>query len=206
ATVTAASAATPIQITATGHPFSDGDEIFISNVGENANGRWFFSKNDANTGFLNGSSSSTAYSGVSGTATRSDEDFLRLRGPVDVLSQSGPHQLLGEYQWKSGRILTPGSTEIRQVWIEYLANGTPPSSGEIGISAAESFLVSYTAALSAPTGGQHTRYRELMVEALGRPDVPGYGGLLLEYVRDPVKQMHARSYAPRLRGRRRYAT
>ncbi len=68
--ITAATNASPIVATVTGHGYSTGDELVIEGVGGNtaANGRWIVTVIDADTFSLNGSVGNGAYT-TGGTAT-----------------------------------------------------------------------------------------------------------------------------------------
>ncbi len=62
-TITGATNASPIVITATGHGYSTGDNVKVSGVAGNtaANGRWTITVIDANSFSLNGSAGNAAY-------------------------------------------------------------------------------------------------------------------------------------------------
>src|SRR5581483_414770 len=62
-TITGATNASPISITATSHGYSTGDIVNVAGVGgnTNANGTWQITVVDANTFTLNGSSGNSAY-------------------------------------------------------------------------------------------------------------------------------------------------
>jgi len=62
-TITGATNATPIVVTATAHPFATGDTVTVSGVGGNtaANGTWIITNIDANSFRLDGSTGNGTY-------------------------------------------------------------------------------------------------------------------------------------------------
>ncbi|HOQ48061.1 MAG TPA: hypothetical protein PK157_22325 [Bryobacteraceae bacterium] len=161
--VQSTTAATPVVVTAIGHPFNDGDEVFLSKVGTEVNGRWFVDKLDADTFSLNGSTASVAYTPPDGKAVQSREQFLLLEAPV-YLSQRPPMERLREYVW-DGVFRFVGATTPRQLKISYYSNGEAPASGVIGIEGIRNFLIARTAQKAAGPGDQRSRAGDLSAEA-----------------------------------------
>lgn len=201
AVVTEASAATPIVITAAGHPFADLAEVITSQVGENANGIWFINYIGANNFSLRGSSSSVAYTGVIGSATSSTEKFTELRS-VEDLSQVDLRDHLYEYNYEGGVFRFTGATDERQLKIEYKSNGTPPSSGSIGINNAGNFLKARTAALAALANGATSVASDLNELCFGVP-AKQISGYLDDVIRPAVLSMQRNVWRPRSFRRRR---
>jgi len=144
ATVTGASADSPIVITAAGHPFSTNDEVIISGVGAGADGRWFVTRLNANSFSLNGSTGIIAYSGVTGSAATSSEKFIEMAGVARLAERDAMERLL-EYAWEEDVFQFKGATAERQLKIEYTASGDLPQTGSLGIDACGSFLIADTA-------------------------------------------------------------
>jgi len=194
--VTAASAASPVVLTSAGHPFSTDDLLFIANVGPESNGRWFGIKVDANSFSLNGSSSSTARSGLSGTATKSSEGWTDVVDEAELgwlPSDRSADEYLRTYIFRDGAIQFVGSTEIRQLEVGYVANGSAPLTGDIGIEHADNFLTAYTAGRAAQSFDRPSQGEELLVEA------EDYLEILLD---DLAKGMQRKVYRPKSRLRR----
>jgi hypothetical protein len=84
-TLTAATNATPIAITITGHGYSTGDTVVVTGVGGNtaANGTWEITVTDANTFTLDGSA---------GNANRTSGGTVRLRNNTRVMLASAVTQ------------------------------------------------------------------------------------------------------------------
>lgn len=197
AAVTAASATTPIVLTSTGHPFADYDLLIVSQVGPESNGRWFIQLDGgdpANKFNLRGSSSATSRSPSNGKASKSSEQFTLMEA-VDSLSQRDPSERLLEYVWEEEAIHLIGSTQERQLKIEYLASGSPPLTGTVGLDGCSNFLTAYTAALAGAAYDRVTRARELMGDAVGAGD----GGYLDEFLRGYVKSMQRQPWRPKSR-------
>jgi hypothetical protein len=203
ATVTGASAATPIVLTAAGHPFNTNDEVAVANVGANANGLWFVTYIGSSTFSLNGSTSSASYSPSAGSASSSTEEFREV-DPTHFLPDVDPTEYLRVYRWRDKALRFHGSTQIRQLKIEYAANGVPPTSGEIGIDGSEDFLITYTAALAAAAEDMTGYSGELMTLAVGdvrRQAIPG--GYLHDFLVGPGKALQRIPWKAKLRLRHR---
>ncbi len=201
AAVTAASAASPIVITAAGHPFADLAEVIISQVGPEANGRWFINKINGDSFSLRGSSSAVVYSGITGSATSSTEKFT-IMSPVDNLSQTDPRDRLYEYEYEGGVFRFVGATAERQLMIEYKSNGTPPSSGNIGINNSGNFLKARTAALAALTNNATSLASDLNDLCFGVP-AKQISGFLDDVIRPAVLSMQGQVWRSQSFRRRR---
>jgi len=176
AAVTAASASTPIVLTASSHGLPDYAQVVVSEVSPEANGRWFINLDEgdpANKFSLRGSASATAYSGLNGDVSASSERFVRLSplGSARDFARMEPGEALLQYDFRDETLFFRGSTQMRQLKIEYLSNGNPPLTGSVGIDGAGNFLKARTAQYFAPSEGMHTRARELMVDAQNALDL-----------------------------------
>jgi hypothetical protein len=103
-TLTAATNATPIAITITGHGYSTGDTVVVTGVGGNtaANGTWEITVTDANTFTLDGSAGNgNRTSG--GTARLRNNTRVMLASPVTQnIASTGP----GRADWTTGASVT----------------------------------------------------------------------------------------------------
>lgn len=147
--ITAATTATPIQITtAAPHNVSAGTEILISGVlGQvGANGRWFPTIVDPSNLTLNGSVSVAAYTS-GGTLTTSSAGYTPV-WEVNELPTGTTPPALYKYVWQNDIFLFVGATLARELKITYFASGTAPVSGSCGVDDSLEFLAFRTAALA----------------------------------------------------------
>lgn len=194
AVVTGASAAAPIVVTAADHPFSDLEEVIVSKVGPEANGRWFINYINSSSFSLRGSTSATTYSAITASATASTEKFVELRA-VDNLSQLSLGESLGEYEWEDGALRFPGATEDRQLKIEYRPSGVVPAAGKVGIPNSFNFLSARTAALAAAPHGNPLMVSHLNELCFGIPS-RGISGFLDDVIRPAVLSMQRHVWRP----------
>lgn len=195
--ITGASNATPVVITAVGHPFATNSEVTISGVvgPVGVNDKWLVTVLNANTFSLNGSVAGGVY--VSGgVASESSEDFVRMFS-ADPLPQAGPDQTLRYWKWLNDTLYFVGSTAARQLLIRHSVSGEPPQSGAVGIDNSRSFLAARTASLIAPAYSMPQRAAELKFDALGPSGQPdGTGGYLRALVNPMLKEQAKRPRRP----------
>jgi hypothetical protein len=198
-TISSTSAATPVLVTTSGsHGLYDNQEVIVSQAGAGANGRWFIDVQSSNTFNLTGSSASAAYN--SGQVSTSNERFTPVT-PVQNISQTDPRDHLYEYEWEEGQFFFRGATQVRQLKIEYKANGTPPASGALGLNNAGNFLKARTAALAAMEGGgDKTASLNELCFGIPSKGIPGY---LDDFLRPAVHSMQRMVWRPRKFRRRR---
>lgn len=190
--------ATPIVVTTTAaHGISANTEVTIYGVSSPTvvNDNWWVGVPAANQLALNGSVASGAY-GSGGYVAWSTERWV-LCSPVDSITQIQPGSRLQYWQWERGRINFRPATEARQLKIVYLASGSAPASGSIGIDNARSFLAVATAYRAAQMRDMVQRAQELKLEAYGPEMVPNVsGGALRTLVNPMVKEMQKRPSRP----------
>lgn len=146
---------------------------------------WFVTITGANTFTLNGSYSTGFTQATTGTVQSSQEQFIPM-ATIDYRPPGGPgnaavNQVLGNWRWEDNALYFSGSTEPRQLWIEYLADSTPPAVGEIGLCQGreQQFLAYATAARFAMGARQMPVGPGLMLAAYGPTgEADGKGGLL----------------------------
>ncbi len=186
ASVQSASAGAPAIVTAAGHPFGDGSEVFLCQVGAQVNGRWFISVLDPNTFSLNGSAATATYAPPNGLAIQSDDLFTLLTAP-NYLGGRDPAEKLVDYVFADGLFHFIGATTERQLKISYFSNGAPPATGAIGIEDLRNFLIARTAQKAAGPGDQRQRAKDLSAEA-------NYH--LGEFVRTYVRDLQRMTFQP----------
>lgn len=206
-TISAASDASPIVLTvADASPFSDNDDATVHGVvgpTGRINGKWFIDVT-GNAVTLNGSLAAGTWSS-GGTLTKSSDDFTEMNNP-HRLSQQDPAQFLREWVWRDDVFWFRGSTEERQLKIEYESSGDPPVTGAIGIDDSLDFLAHRTAALAALSRGMEGRSKDLMFLAVGKTGQPdGSGGFLHDLMQPMVMEKQKRHRRPgAFRARRRH--
>jgi hypothetical protein len=193
-TVTAASAESPVVITAADHPFANLEEVILSQVGPEVNGRWFVNYIGASSFSLRGSASAVAYSNITGKATSSTDRFIEMV-PTDNLSQADPGGMLREYEWENGVFRFIGATEDRQLQLEYKANGAAPTSGKIGLPGCKNFLAARTASLAVVPHGNLILAAHLNELCFGVPS-KGVSGFLDDVIRPAVLSMQSKVWRP----------
>jgi hypothetical protein len=134
---------TPLSVVTSGAPSPVDGRVEISGATGPSplpgwvNRDWFITPTGTNTFTLNGSIT-TGLGGVianTGTVNWSSDGFVKMN-QLDVQPPAAPPALqnLGAWRWADRFIYFPnGSNQPRQLWIEYLADATPPASGIIGL-------------------------------------------------------------------------
>lgn len=188
---------TPISITVAGLPQPTNGRVELNNIPNVPpwlNRDWFITITGANTFTLNGSVA-TGVGGqlaTTGSVMWSPETFESM-GIVDITPPNiAPgSQVLGSWRWVEGTIYFPNvSNEPRQLWIEYLADTTPPVSGTIGLLNGRElkFLSHATAAHFAPKR-QLPMGPQLAAWAYGPSgEADGSGGFLRQLIVPVLKQ------------------
>jgi hypothetical protein len=146
---------------------------------------WFVTVTGVNTFTLNGSYSTGFATTATGKVMSSQEQFIPMR-TIDTRPPGGPgnaavNQTLGNWRWEENALYFSGSTEPRQLWIEYLADATPPVVGDINLCQGreKQFLAYATAARFAMGARQMPVGPGLMLAAYGPTgEADGKGGLL----------------------------
>jgi hypothetical protein len=197
-TISAATNTSPIVLTvADGSSFSDNDEATVHGVvgpTGRINGKWFISVN-GNSITLNGSVKAGTWAS-GGTLTKSSDDFTEMTN-LERLSQQDPIQYLREWVWREDVFWFRGSTEERQLKIEYESSGAAPVAGDVGIDDARDFLAHRTAALAAATRGFDGRAKDLMFLAVGKSgQCDGSGGLLFDLMKPMLMEKQKRPKRP----------
>lgn len=198
----------PITVrTSTAHGRSTNDRVELNGVNGvpgYVNRDWFITVTDSTHFRLNGSIAGGS-NGTGGTVMYSLGRFIEVLPADAIPSYQPPGQTLGGYKWQSGALWFPGSSEARQLWIEYLANENPPISGVIGFANGRelNFMKHATAAHFCPKR-QIPQGPQLKMDAYGSSGEPdGGGGLLRTLVNPMYLQRQGRSQEPqRYRARR----
>lgn len=185
---------TPITITLAASVSSAQIELNgIQGVPDWVNRDWYITPAGGNNYTLNGSVACGS-AGTGGTAMFSADSFIKMFNQ-DVMPMAGPPvvgSVLGFWRWTNGKIYVPGANEPRQVWIEYLADDTPPASGPIGLCQGRelNFLAYGTAARFAPKRQivMGPQIGQWAYGPSGEPD--GSGGMLRELL-VPIMQQQA---------------
>lgn len=125
-TISGATNASPISITATGHGYSSGDIVHISGVAGNtaANGLWQITVVDANTFTLNGSTGNASYTS-GGLASKFNVLVLQATFGTSVAN----------YAWNEWGIFNAGSSG-KMVNRKVASLGTKTSSGSMALKVA----------------------------------------------------------------------
>lgn len=188
-TVTGVSDATPMEVTtSTTHGLSSGVEVELSGISGplGVNDQWFITGTAANKFTLNGSYAGGAY--VSGgTVIYSSEKFVEMN-PMRELPQLDPASTLRWWKWENGRLYFIGSTSPRELKIEYASDGTPPSSGTVGIDGSQNFLMFRTASFIAADYDMPASADRWKREALGPSGEPDATGGALRGLVNPLIQ------------------
>lgn len=204
---------TPIQITtAAPHGIASGSMVNVFGTPApdvvGANGAWFATAVDSLNITLNGSvagGGTTLGATPIGTVTFSSDRWHQMR-PTENLS-ADPAQFLNVYQWRGDTFWFNGSTEIREIKVEYLVSGNPPTYGTVGINNSRDFLAHRTAALACKSRDED-RFQDLNMMACGSSMQPdGTGGFLAALVTPMLlqKQRQGRRQAPFRQRRHAYA-
>lgn len=160
--ITSITDGTPLSVITAGLPSPSDGRVEISGATGTqplpgyVNRDWFITVTGANSFTLNGSIA-TGLGGVianTGTVNWSPDNFTKM-DMVDVAPPPGPpsQQTLGVWRWADRFLYFPNPcNQPRQLWIEYLADETPPASGIIGLFNGRElkFLSHATAAHFAP--------------------------------------------------------
>ena len=128
------------------HGLTNGQDIQIGGVVgiEGINGRFFVRVLTDTTFIPNGAWVSGSY--ISGGQILSSSDTFGLMDYVDDLPEGVvPGPVLAIWTWKYSALQFIGSSQDRELKIEYTADSTPPDSGPVGIKGAEQFLIHATA-------------------------------------------------------------
>lgn len=165
----------------------------VPNVPAWVNRDWFITKTGATQFTLNGSIS-TGVGGTlasSGKVMWSPEQWLPMKQPdfLPATTSSPAPDVLGSWKWEDNILYFPqGANLPRQLWIQYLANGTPPASGVIGIANGRElkFLSHATAAHFAPKR-QMVMGPQLQAIAYGPSGEPDATGGLLRQLIKPIE-------------------
>jgi hypothetical protein len=205
--VTATVDGTPIQVTtATPHGRGTGDRVELNNIASVpgwVNRDWLITVIDPSNVQLNGSIL-TGITGTGGTMMFSRDRFT-LVNPAQTIPSQDQRQTLGVYQWQNGAMWFVGSSEARQLKIEYLATSDAPLSGVIGFANGNelNYLKHATAAHFAPKR-QMPQGPQLKMDAYGPSGEPdGGGGLLRSLMLPMFKQKQSIPKQPRSFRRRR---
>jgi len=192
-TVSATVDGTPIKVTTIvphGRATNDRVELNgIQGVPGWVNRDWLITVVDSLNFTLNGSILAGA-PGTGGSVMFSRDRFSAVN-PADTMNGGqDPRQTLGVYLWEEGALWFVGSTEIRQLKIEYLATSDAPPSGVIGYANGRelNFLKYATAARFAPKRGviMGPQYKLDAYGPSGEPD--GSGGYLRALILPPLLQ------------------
>lgn len=177
---------TPISITLASPPPSSQIELQgIVGVPGWVNRDWWITPTGGNTCTLNGSVTCGS-NGTGGVAMFSNSPFSPM-ARQDTAPFAGTQQLgstLGYYVWENGFIYVPACNNDIQVWIEYLINATPPTSGDIGlVEGRELNALAYaTAAYFAPKRAI-PQGPQIKMDAFGESGRPnGSGGMFRELI------------------------
>ena len=184
-----------VQLTA---PMPDGlgthIEINNSPAPPTVNRDWYITPTGADTFTLNGSYALGFTSPAAGGNVMFSAQTFQPMQNVDVmpLSQTPALNLvLGSWRWTENAIYVPGSTEDRQLWIQYLANDTAPEVGTIGLCEGRErgFLAYATAARFAMGARQMPVGPGYMLTAYGpKGEADGSGGLLRQLLVPILRQ------------------
>jgi hypothetical protein len=194
---------TPLTVVASGTPAPTDGRVEISGATGSSplpgwvNRDWFITPTGPNTFTLNGSIT-TGIGGViatTGTVNWSSDGFVKMN-QVDVRPPEAPPtpQNLGVWRWADRFIYFPnGSNQPRQLWIEYLADETPPASGIIGLfNGRELKFLSHATAASFAPKRQLPMGPQLMAKAYGPSGQADMTGGLCRSLLNPVlKQKNA---------------
>lgn len=213
ATIAAVLDTTPIQLTFTGpHNIANGSMVNVFGTPApdvvGANGAWFATVVDPLNITLNGSvaGGSIALGATPiGTVALSSDRWHQIR-PTETLN-ADPAQFLNVYQWRGDMFWFNGSTEVREIKVEYLVNGNPPTYGNVGISNSRDFLAHRTAALACKSRDEDS-FQVLNMMACGETMQPdGKGGFLAALVTPMLleKQRRGRRQGPFRQRRHAYA-
>lgn len=193
---------TPISVTFASPPPSSQVELQgVVGVPGWVNRDWWLTPTGGNTATLNGSVTCGS-DGTGGVAMYSQSPFRPM-----VLSDTSPFagsqvlgSALGSYVWENGFIYVPAANVDIQVWIEYLINAAPPTSGEIGLVEGRelNFLAYATAAYFAPKRAI-PQGPDITMRAFGESGLPdGTGGMLRALI---VPILHQQQNLPRRSGK-----
>jgi hypothetical protein len=190
-TIGSTNTASPIQVSLTGHGYSNYADVIVSEVaGTQAPwGRWFITVVDANNFTLNGSVSD-GNAGTGGVASTSSTKFTEMDA-LDSLTDRDISDALRDYTWEENVFKFRGCTQPVQLRVQYVASGTPPTntSTTIGVDNCLNFLGCYTAALAAGSKGWDSMFNKLNILALGQGTRDGSGGFLRDFTNIQVKKM-----------------
>lgn len=116
----------------------------------------------------------------------------------DALPQRDAASILCDFEWRDDTWYFVGSTTARQLRISYLASGTPPTSGSVGIDGSKLVLALLAAAYMAPRKGDPELGRDLMKQALGPRFEEGVcGGSMWLMLAPMVKSRQSVPIAPK---------
>jgi hypothetical protein len=133
----------------------------------------------------------------------SAEPWAHMR-PVDFLPDPTPRSVLGLWAYEGDTLLFVPSTSIRYLKVDYIASGSCPTSGPVGIDNSLSFLATRTASWLAGRNMGPGEADRLKREALGpNMEADGSGGLLRGLIHPMLLEKQKRPKRPgRFRSRR----
>lgn len=193
--ITSISAQTPIQVTTTSaHGLASNQDVIIagvvSNVSTNnsrANGRWYITVISSTVFSLNGSVTN-GDTGTGGIFSYSSDKFTTV-DPLDRLTDRDITDRLLDYVWEEDVFKFRGATTARQLRIQYIASGSPPtnSSTVLGIDNCQNFLETATAGYAAASIGWDSMAARLFGMAYGpKGEGDASGGMLRDFINSQV--------------------
>ena len=191
ATITASTSATPIVLTvddATGFVNNYQCQVDgVTNVPGRINETWFITVSGLSVTLV-GSTNPNGV-GTTGTLTYSPDKFVPVTELGRAREDETPSVELDGWEWRDGVMRFPGSSQQRQIKIEYEQSGDPPVTGAVGIDDSKDFFATRAAGIALSSRGEVVLGTKRNKEALGKEEEPdGNGGLLGALIQPAVQQ------------------